>query len=277
MINQELLNYIDQELKLAVPPATIIENLTAQGWQQADINEAFRQTTINSVSTQTEEQNPNTENKKNNGKATAGLVLGLIGLIAWFIPLFGAPIAITGLVLSIIGIKSEKQTKAIVGTILCSLALIATVINALLGAYLGITGQHSVVNKYFGETEQQVTDQNLLPTTPTVGSDTIKAEYISQAVESIKIEMDLPQQIDEYTTIVDITAEPSAVRYHYVVAGVDTNLITNKILKEGLLGRVCKDENIKAILNEDVNMEYSFSVQDSPQKYFVFFTKNDCQ
>ncbi len=75
------------------------------------------------------------------GKAIASLVLGIIGLFAWFIPLFGFPITLTGLILGIFGLKSSNRTMAVWGVILSSIGLVATLINSAWGAYLGATGQ----------------------------------------------------------------------------------------------------------------------------------------
>ena len=47
----------------------------------------------------------------NNGKATAGFTLGIIGLIAWILPLFGYPVNIIGIIMNSIGLKSEKEPK----------------------------------------------------------------------------------------------------------------------------------------------------------------------
>jgi hypothetical protein len=75
------------------------------------------------------------------GKATAGLVLGIVGLIAWFIPLFGFPITITGLVLSIKGLKSTSRGMAMAGLVMNIIGLVLTTLNSAYGAYLAATGQ----------------------------------------------------------------------------------------------------------------------------------------
>ncbi|MBP9759685.1 hypothetical protein KBD45_08390 [Candidatus Dojkabacteria bacterium] len=77
--------------------------------------------------------------------AIISLVLGIIGLCAWFIPICGGPLAITGLVLGIIGIKSDKKTMSIIGLILNILALIAAIINAILGAIIGISQYNDIM------------------------------------------------------------------------------------------------------------------------------------
>ena len=73
--------------------------------------------------------------------AVASLVLGIISLIAWFIPPFGLPISIVGLVLGIKSVKSEKRGMAIAGIVMSAIGLIASVINGALGAYMAATGQ----------------------------------------------------------------------------------------------------------------------------------------
>jgi len=66
--------------------------------------------------------------------STASLVLGIIGFLAWLIPLFGLPVSITGLVL---GIKKHYT----LGIVLNVIGLMLTVANAAIGAYMGMTGQ----------------------------------------------------------------------------------------------------------------------------------------
>lgn len=80
------------------------------------------------------------------GKATASLVLGLISMITWIIPLLGLPTTITGLVLGINGLGRQRRGTAIAGIVLSAIFLVATVVNMAIGAYLGATGQHPLVN-----------------------------------------------------------------------------------------------------------------------------------
>ncbi|MDR0746842.1 MAG: hypothetical protein LBE89_02995 [Helicobacteraceae bacterium] len=74
--------------------------------------------------------------------SVASLVLGIVGLLAWFIPLFGFPITITGLVLGVKGRKvQEERSLATAGFVLSIIGLTLTVINSAIGAYLAATGQ----------------------------------------------------------------------------------------------------------------------------------------
>ena len=80
--------------------------------------------------------------------AIASLVLGICGLFGWCIPCAGLPMGIVGLILGIKGLKSENRGMAIAGIVLCSLTLVASLINAVIGAYLGATGQHAFITQF---------------------------------------------------------------------------------------------------------------------------------
>lgn len=68
--------------------------------------------------------------------ANTGLILGLVSLIAWFLPIAGYPVTICGIVYSVKGLKSDSNGKAIAGLILSIMGLIATLINSILGILL---------------------------------------------------------------------------------------------------------------------------------------------
>lgn len=77
---------------------------------------------------------------KSNGKSVASLVLGLVGLVAWCLPLIGFPVTIVGLIMGILGVKERKNGMAIAGIVLSAITLVITVFNSALGAYLSIMG-----------------------------------------------------------------------------------------------------------------------------------------
>ena len=79
------------------------------------------------------------EEKK--GLSIASMILGIVGLLAWCIPLLGFPVCITGLILGIIGIKKGGKGMAIAGIILCSITLLLTLGNSILGAILAVSAQ----------------------------------------------------------------------------------------------------------------------------------------
>ena len=66
--------------------------------------------------------------------ANIGFVLGLISIIAWFIPIFGYPITICGIVFSSKGLKSTAiKSKATAGLVLSIIFLVMTLINSFIG------------------------------------------------------------------------------------------------------------------------------------------------
>jgi len=77
--------------------------------------------------------------ERHNAKATAGLVLGILSLFAWFLPFIGFPVTIIGLVMSAIGLKSRRPGWAVAGLVMSILGLIATIVNAILGAVIGFS------------------------------------------------------------------------------------------------------------------------------------------
>ena len=75
----------------------------------------------------------------------AGFVLGIVSLLAWLIPLVGAPVAVVGLVLSAVGRSkvartgARNGTQAAVGIVLSVVGLVLSIGNAALGAYLAMS------------------------------------------------------------------------------------------------------------------------------------------
>ncbi len=78
------------------------------------------------------------------GKAIASLVLGILGLVVWILPIIGLPVTIIGVVQGAKALHSRQRGMAIAGLILSVIGLVAAAINAAIGAYLGVTGQHSL-------------------------------------------------------------------------------------------------------------------------------------
>lgn len=70
-------------------------------------------------------------------RAKVGFVLGLIGIIAWIIPIIGLPVGICGIVFSSLGLESSKRKKAIIGLTLSIIFTILALFNGVIGAVLG--------------------------------------------------------------------------------------------------------------------------------------------
>ncbi len=84
---------------------------------------------------------PESATRTGGGKAIASLCLGLFGLVAWFLPIIGFPVTITGLVLGIKSLNGPRNGIATAGIVLCIIGLVLSTANAAIGAYLGATGQ----------------------------------------------------------------------------------------------------------------------------------------
>lgn len=84
----------------------------------------------------------NAHNENGEKMVTAGFVLGLIGIVGWFIPLVGFPVTIIGLIMSVRGKSKEPEKKglATAGLVLNIIFLVATIVNSAIGAYRGATG-----------------------------------------------------------------------------------------------------------------------------------------
>lgn len=76
------------------------------------------------------------EKKQIGGKSIASFVLGLVGIVAWLIPLFGYPVTITGLALGCVARKNEKNGFSLAGIILSSITLGITLINSIMGVIM---------------------------------------------------------------------------------------------------------------------------------------------
>ena len=79
------------------------------------------------------------EEKK--GLSIASMILGIVGLVAWCLPIVGFPVCLTGLILGIIGIKKGGKGMAIAGIIMCSITLLLTLGNSILGAIIAVSAQ----------------------------------------------------------------------------------------------------------------------------------------
>lgn len=68
--------------------------------------------------------------------ANTGFILGLVSIVAWFLPIVGYPVTICGIVYSVKGLKANPNGKAIAGLILSIIFLIVTLVNSFLGIIL---------------------------------------------------------------------------------------------------------------------------------------------
>ncbi len=84
---------------------------------------------------------PDINKARKPGFGIAAFVLGIVGLLAWIIPIIGLPVGVIALVLGIIGLKKNSRGMSITGIILGSICLVLTIINSAMGAYQGYHGE----------------------------------------------------------------------------------------------------------------------------------------
>jgi len=102
-----------------------------------------------------------------------------------------------------------------------------------------------------------------------------KLSVITALVEEIKAGITFPYKVDELTTMTSITAQPNAIRYSYDVAG-DTSNLTDEAIKKLLISDVCSNKNIKAVLDSNINFEYSYLAEETQKTFFITISKADC-
>lgn len=104
-----------------------------------------------------------------------------------------------------------------------------------------------------------------------------KQELIDQSVKGVKESTVFPMELDEVTTWIGIIGTTDSVRYQYTLHDIDTTQVTNVVLRDMLIPAVCGNVDTKKILDEDIKMEYSYTVRNSSQSYFVSVSRSDCQ
>lgn len=86
-------------------------------------------------------QQPQPPQEEKKGMSIASMVLGIVGLIAWCLPILGLPMGIVGLILlGIVGIRKGGKGMAIAGIITSVITIILSLVNSLAGVYLTTLG-----------------------------------------------------------------------------------------------------------------------------------------
>ncbi|WIB77630.1 hypothetical protein DEJ28_00620 [Curtobacterium sp. MCPF17_002] len=102
-------------------------------------------------------------------------------------------------------------------------------------------------------------------------------DKVSKAVEQIREQSDLPKQVDSVTTWTGIEAEGSAIHYDYTVSdSVDPASITTAAVRDAVGPTLCSTKSTKDLLDDDVDMRYTYAFDGSSKTLDVTFTKADC-
>ncbi len=121
---------------------------------------------------------------------------------------------------------------------------------------------------------QKADQEVVLPLPP--NSDKTKADVIADTVQSVIETVEFPVISNEVMFWTGISGTDTALRYHYLIHSTDVTLLTNLYLKNMLLESVCYTEEILDLLANDINLEYSYTVENSERTFFVEINKADC-
>jgi hypothetical protein len=102
-------------------------------------------------------------------------------------------------------------------------------------------------------------------------------EKVSKAVVQIREQSDLPKQVDSVTTWTGVEAEGNAIHYDYTVSSsVDPASITESAIRDSVGPTLCSNSDTKELLDEDVDMRYTYAFDGSSKTLDTTFTKSDC-
>lgn len=80
------------------------------------------------IAPQTISESDPLNNNDTSWKQITALVLGIVSLLLFFVPFFGPIIAIIGLIISIMGVRTARKTMAIIGLVLCTISLLLSLV-----------------------------------------------------------------------------------------------------------------------------------------------------
>jgi hypothetical protein len=102
-------------------------------------------------------------------------------------------------------------------------------------------------------------------------------EKVSKAVEQIREQSGLPKQVDSVTTWTAIEAEGASIHYDYTVSSdVDPASISESVIRDAVGPNLCSNSETKKLLDEDVDMRYTYAFEGSSKTVDTTFTKADC-
>lgn len=181
---------------------------------------------------------------------------------------------ITKDVLPSIVVDAKNNSDGKISRLVMIIPAIVGIIVFILAYGIARYGTQEILSFISGNSKNQNTQNSVYSTN---FADSPEA-FLDETVKELK--KGLPMQIDENTSWVNVTAEPKAIRYHYIVTNVDTSLDTkDKILvglKNFIISNVCNTSDAKIFFEKGINMEASYVVSGTQESYSVVLTKNDC-
>lgn len=103
-----------------------------------------------------------------------------------------------------------------------------------------------------------------------------KEVVIKQMVSAIKTKVSLPVKLNDSITLLDISAEPTAIHYFYEIVGLTENKITESELKNLAVLSNCGDENLKKIIISGIDANITYTDSSTKNSSMVNVTSKDC-
>lgn len=88
---------------------------------------------------------PQATSSDGSAAAIGSLVLGLLAVVAWWIPVVALPVTIGGLICGIKGLGAQGRSAAVAGIVLSILVLNVTIVYGVLRVYMIVLGQNPFV------------------------------------------------------------------------------------------------------------------------------------
>ena len=92
----------------------------------------------------------------------------------------------------------------------------------------------------------------------------------------IKSQMEIPMQIDEITTATDITSEENSIRFHFLVNDPEDFEFSEESINKFGKAIACQDEGVRPGLEEGINLEFYYTLENSNKTYLIVVSEEDC-
>jgi len=101
-------------------------------------------------------------------------------------------------------------------------------------------------------------------------------EIASQGAEEARQNTSFPYEVDDVTTLTDITSNGRVVQYHYILRGIDASNLTDDTLRSTVQPNVCANTSTKRLLDGGVGLQYLYTLQETNASYSFTIYEGDC-
>ena len=102
----------------------------------------------------------------------------------------------------------------------------------------------------------------------------IRSEGLEGAIAQLAAEVTVPMQVDEITTLTEVEADATTLRFIYAIDAKGGNLVDGR--GEYLTHNTCTDEGMQPVLSSGGALEHVFYLTDGPEIERVRVTQERC-